>query len=316
MLNHSLYKSGLFLTAGAVGQKKNTFELARLGGLAAYMPVTFVSALVFSLSISGVPPFNGFASKWLLYQGTLIGFYNASGFMLRTVYLIALVAAMFGSALTLASFIKFIHAVFLGQDNSSDKAKVAEAPVRMRIPLMVLAGLCVVLGVLPGLALKLFILPWLGQPLPLIGTWSSLTSCALILLGVLLGFLFWRNAQGSGVRVDEMSIGGEEPVFSPSFPGTEFYRTVEEVPFVHRIYRVLKLDSLDPYRFIWSLFRVAAYLLFIFVDRALNVLTGFVGYAVLGLSWVFRRLHTGVLDLYLAWSLVGLAVIWFVLMRR
>jgi formate hydrogenlyase subunit 3/multisubunit Na+/H+ antiporter MnhD subunit len=316
MLNNCIYKSGLFLTAGSVGQKKNTFELARLGGLAAYMPVTFVSALIFCLSISGAPPLNGFFSKWLLYQGTLIGFYNASGFMLRIVYLIALVAAMFGSALTLASFIKFIHAVFLGQDNSLDKAKVAEVSMSMRIPLVVLAGLCVVLGVLPNLALKFFIVPWLGQPLPLIGTWNSALSFALIVLGVLLGLAFWKNAKGAGVRVDEMSVGGEKPELSPSFPGTEFYRTVEEVPLVKRIYRLLKLESFDPYHVIPSLFRVTAYMLFIFVDRTINLLIGFIGYTVLGLSWVFRRLHTGVLDFYLAWSLVGMAVILFVLMRR
>jgi inner membrane protein involved in colicin E2 resistance len=57
-------------------------------------------------------------------------------------------------------------------------------------------------------------------------------------------------------------------------------------------------------------------MLFIFVDRTINLLIGFIGYTVLGLSWVFRRLHTGVLDFYLAWSLVGMAVILFVLMRR
>ncbi|MBD3178102.1 MAG: hypothetical protein GF417_00075, partial [Candidatus Latescibacteria bacterium] len=73
MLNHAVYKSGLFLGAGSVEYRTGTAELDELGGLARLMPVTFITTIVTAMSISGVPPFNGFVSKWLVYQGMLAG---------------------------------------------------------------------------------------------------------------------------------------------------------------------------------------------------------------------------------------------------
>ena len=103
MVNHALYKSCLFLGAGTVERETGTMELDRLGGLGRTMPVTFGCMLVAALSISGIPPLNGFASKWLVYQGCV-----AAGEPLM------LVAALFGSVLTLASFVKVLHSVFWG----------------------------------------------------------------------------------------------------------------------------------------------------------------------------------------------------------
>lgn len=71
MLNHSIYKCCLFLCGGAVEQQAGTPELEKLGGLGKLMPLTFVTCLVAALSISGIPPFNGFASKWMVYQGVI-----------------------------------------------------------------------------------------------------------------------------------------------------------------------------------------------------------------------------------------------------
>jgi formate hydrogenlyase subunit 3/multisubunit Na+/H+ antiporter MnhD subunit len=89
------------------------------------MPLVFTAAVVFALSISGIPPLNGFASKWLLYQGTLLGLGATSSPFIRGVFIFALVSAMFGSALTLASFIKLIHAVFLGEGEEETAARPA-----------------------------------------------------------------------------------------------------------------------------------------------------------------------------------------------
>ena len=114
MLNNSIYKQALFLISGNVEQKTGTTDLDKLGGLFRTMPVTYVCALIASLSISGVPPFNGFVSKWMVYQG-LIGQLQTTNYPLRIMIVISLTAAMFGSGLTLASFMKLIHATFLGQ---------------------------------------------------------------------------------------------------------------------------------------------------------------------------------------------------------
>jgi NADH:ubiquinone oxidoreductase subunit 5 (subunit L)/multisubunit Na+/H+ antiporter MnhA subunit len=316
MINNCIYKSGLFLTAGSVGEKRKVFDLDKLGGLAAYMPVTFACGLVFALSICGVPPFNGFASKWMLYQGTLLGLFNAQGAPIRFIYIFSLVAAMFGSALTLASFTKFIHAVFLGQESAGEKKNTGEVSFKMRVSVLVLAALCILLGVIPGLFLKNFIQPWLGGEIIFIGTWDSGLAALLLVFGLLLGLLFWQGLKSKKVRADNFFIGGEEPTFGASFPAMQFYRTIEELPWIKRLYSLMQFEALDIYNLLRCSLRFLAYLLFILVDRFINLLTSLAGYLVLGLSWCFRKLHSGVLDLYLAWSFLGLLVIFFILMGK
>jgi len=71
MLNHAIYKSCLFLSGGAVEKEAGTTDLEKLGGFGKIMPITFITFLIASLSISGIPPFNGFASKWMVYQGII-----------------------------------------------------------------------------------------------------------------------------------------------------------------------------------------------------------------------------------------------------
>ena len=316
MVNHSIYKSGLFLTAGSVGEKRRTFDLESLGGLARYMPLTFACGLCFALSISGVPPFNGFASKWMLYQATLLGFLNSGSGVLRFIYIFSLIAAMFGSALTLASFIKFIHAVFLGQESAKEKKPAEGVSFGMGFSVLALAALCLLLGVFPGPFIRYFIQPWFGGEIIFIGAWDSGLSAWLLAAGLFLGFILWRSLKGKRVRTDSFFIGGEDPSFGPEFPATHFYRTIEESPAVKRLYALMQLEMLDLYNILNGALRVLAYLLFILVDRAINLLTSLFGYLVLGLSWLLRKLHSGVLDLYLAWSLLGLLAVFFILMGR
>ena len=113
MINHALYKSGLFLSAGCVEYRTGKENIDDLGGLSKAMPVTFFAALIFAMSISGVPPLNGFASKWMIYQG-IIDFGSGPGIASK-LWVIWLGLAVFGSALTLASFIKFIGGIFLSR---------------------------------------------------------------------------------------------------------------------------------------------------------------------------------------------------------
>ena len=71
MLNNAIFKSCLFLSAGAVEKKAGTTDLDKLGGLSKTMPVVYMAFLIASLAISGVPPLNGFFSKWMIYQGII-----------------------------------------------------------------------------------------------------------------------------------------------------------------------------------------------------------------------------------------------------
>jgi formate hydrogenlyase subunit 3/multisubunit Na+/H+ antiporter MnhD subunit len=150
-LNHGLFKALLFLNAGSMLYATGTQDLNRLGGLAKYMPLTAVTALIASFSISGVPLFNGFASKWSLYVATIQG--SAAAKYLAVCALIAITT----SALTLASFTKFFGVSFLSRSSQSVRESLAargrlEVGFLMQLPQLMLAAGCVALGLFPGWA--------------------------------------------------------------------------------------------------------------------------------------------------------------------
>lgn len=149
LVNHVCYKSCLFLNAGAVEYRTGVRNLNLIGGLAAVMPITCVSALFASLAIAGLPPFGGFASKWVLYHAAVMG-----GQVAPFTLVLGLVA-MFVSIATLALFLKFIAAAFLGHVRHPEGiSEPREVPLSMTVPQVVLAGLCLLFGLAPMLAVR------------------------------------------------------------------------------------------------------------------------------------------------------------------
>ena len=260
MFNNAIYKNGLFLVGGAAEKQKGTFELDKLGGLARYMPLTFVSGLILALSISGVPPLNGFASKWMIYQATLLGLTSSTGVLLRFVYMFALIAAMFGSALTLASFIKFIHAIFLGQDNNLKKP-LKETSWKMLTPLLILSGLCVILGIFSNAFIKKSLAPSFSFVLEYSGKWNSGFVALFITVALLLGLLLWRAMTTKKVRKDSFFTGGETAYAYPDFPATEFYKTIEELPLLRGVYRFLRSEKWDIYNILSGILKSLGFIL-------------------------------------------------------
>ncbi len=153
VLNHGLFKGLLFLNAGSMLHATGTQDLNQLGGLMKYMPLTAITALVASFSISGVPLFNGFVSKWSIYVASIQGSASA-----RYLALCAVIAIL-TSALTLASFIKFFGVSFLARTSKLVKEQAAKGKLEvswmMQVPQLLLALLCVGLGVVPALAFRL-----------------------------------------------------------------------------------------------------------------------------------------------------------------
>jgi multicomponent Na+:H+ antiporter subunit D len=145
-MNHTLFKGLLFLCAGAVLHETGTTDLNKLGGLSKKMPHTTVLFLVGAFSISGIPPFNGFASKWLIYQAAYQKGVESGniGFLLVTI------CCLVTSTLTLASFVKVTQSVFFGQ-LPKEYENVREVSFGMRLAMGLLALLCIVTGLFPGL---------------------------------------------------------------------------------------------------------------------------------------------------------------------
>jgi len=153
-MNHTLFKGLLFLCAGAVFYSVGTTNLDKLGGLSKKMPKTTICFLIGALSISGLPPFNGFASKWMIYQATYEKGITTGNFL----YVVVTVVAVVVSVMTLASFIKVTQAVFFGQ--LGEKCKDAkEVPLSMRVPMWIMSVLCILTGVLYPLVYNWLLAP-------------------------------------------------------------------------------------------------------------------------------------------------------------
>jgi formate hydrogenlyase subunit 3/multisubunit Na+/H+ antiporter MnhD subunit len=292
MLNNAIYKGGLFLCSGAVEKQEGTTDLDRLGGLAKYMPITFGTCVITALAISGVPPLNGFVSKWMVYQG-IIEMGSTGGYL----WVIWLVAAMFGSALTLASFVKVLHTVFLGQRERRTTEPKEVGPL-MTIPMILLAALCVVFGIFAyAIPLKLYIVPAInripGISMPgmesWLGWWSPELATLMIALGIVIGLIIYLSSTLRTARTSTTYIGGELLPEETRVTGTDFYTTVSDMGFFHGVYKWAEAKAFDTY----------------------DIGRKFSFYFIKG----FRAAHSGVLPEYLTWMLAGVLVLVVILLR-
>jgi len=289
MINHAMYKCGLFLSAGSVEHRAGTTELKKLGGLAREMPWTAVGFSVCALAISGVWPLNGFVSKEMVFHGAL-----ESG------YVIFAIAAWVGAIFTFASFLKAGHSVFFGP-RTSEVPKIKESPVAIVLPILILAGFCLTFGVFNKLPLVNLIQPILaghveaGESIDFTAHALSLFNpvAGISILCLVLAFLIHRFGW---VRGGKKAYLASEPVHK--FPGLKTAYDLAE----NRIF--------DLYEQGVVFLRGFSMVLFKGVDRPIDfvyesILTK-VGAAFTG---ILRKAHTGHYANYLAWCLGGLVVI-------
>ncbi|MGZ8691672.1 MAG: proton-conducting transporter transmembrane domain-containing protein [Gaiellaceae bacterium] len=143
-LNHAVFKSLLFLGAGAFERQVKSLELDRIGGLLGRMPVTGGAFMVGAVAIAGLPPLNGWASEWLTLQALL--HLRAAGAAAAITGVIAAAALAATAALAAFCFIKVIGLVLLGRPRTEAAAEAVEVPTLMRAPTAFLAAACVALG--------------------------------------------------------------------------------------------------------------------------------------------------------------------------
>ncbi|MBC7331758.1 MAG: NADH:ubiquinone oxidoreductase [Synergistetes bacterium] len=141
IINHAMYKGLLFLTAGAVFYRAGTRDLNKLGGLAHNMPWTTIYFIIGAAAIAGLPPFNGFASKLMIYESV----YKFNP--------ILSIMAMIVSVLTLASFVKIFQSAFLGPQLPEYK-DLKEAPTSMLVGMGILAFVVIFFGLFPELIVR------------------------------------------------------------------------------------------------------------------------------------------------------------------
>jgi hydrogenase-4 component B len=147
-LNHTLFKSGLFLGAGSIQYSTDTKDIEKLGGLIKTMPVTALLMLCFSIAISALVPFNGFVSEWLTYQSLFSGM-SPGHAGINILSMISVAALALSGALAAACFAKLFGISFLGKPRTEIASNAKEVPWTMRIGMGILALICLAAGLFP-----------------------------------------------------------------------------------------------------------------------------------------------------------------------
>ena len=255
-LNHAVFKGLLFLGAGAILHSTHERDLDQMGGLLRRKPWTGLFFLVGVLSISALPPFNGFVSEWLTFQAALQAWQLESGVLRSIVPIVSAVLALTG-ALVAATFVKVYGVAFLGQARSRHVRRARRGPWGMQAGQGWLAVLCLLLGAFPTWAIQLIdAVPRevLGSGLPQAGThgWLWLTPVSaqtasysgplvvLMLAGIGLTAFWGLNhlwARGAPVRWvrrgDAWDCG-----FAPPSPRMQYTATAFAQP-IRRIFGLL-----------------------------------------------------------------------------
>ncbi len=287
MLNHALYKSCLFLTAGSVEKQAGATDLEKLGGLGRKMPLTFAAFTVAALSISGVPPFNGFFSKEMVYHAAM-----ERG-------MIFYVVAVVGAFLTAASFLKLGHSAFLGKIHQEHKA-VKEAPAAMLVPMAVLASTCIIFGIFNYLPLNNFIQPILGARLAgrsfagFSANWFLVIITLLVLTAALVHHLLAVRFSGSALKAADH---------------------IHHAPGLSALYRWAGKKYFDPY--VVGLKIIDGLTLVLFkIDRGIDwIYSSLVTRLALNFSKMIRKMHTGYYAVYISWSLLGAVIVMFFMFK-
>jgi hydrogenase-4 component B len=150
-INHAMFKGLLFLGAGSLLYSTHTRNMEEYGGLIRHMPWTAFFFLIGAVSISGLPPGNGFVSEWLIFQSLFLSFQIPDLLMKIFLPIGAAMLALTG-ALAMACFAKAFGISFLAMPRSLSARRAIEVPVVMRIGMGIMAVYCVVLGLAPMLA--------------------------------------------------------------------------------------------------------------------------------------------------------------------
>lgn len=247
--NHSLFKSLLFLGAGSVVRSTGTRQIDTLGGLARSMPWTAGLFLVGAVAICGLPPLNGFISEFLIYLGLLRPL-SVAGSGGAALAFAAPVLAMIG-ALAVACFIKVYGVVFLGNPRTAGAASATESPWAMRLPMLVLAGACLAIGLAPGLAVPALeragavIGPDLvgrAGPLSALVPLASLSVVAALLLGLVAAAAIALSASvRTGSRALTWDCGYAGPTARMQYTASSFAQGI-----VRLFSTVLRPDTHPP----------------------------------------------------------------------
>jgi formate hydrogenlyase subunit 3/multisubunit Na+/H+ antiporter MnhD subunit len=319
-LNHALFKSLLFMGAGAILHSSGERDLEKMGGLLRHMPWTGWFFLAGCISISGLPPFNGFVSEWLTFQAALQVWQLDSGVLRSIVAISAAMLALTG-ALAAACFVRVYGVAFLGQERSRAVRRARQAPPVMRVGQGLLAVLCLLLGVLPTFFLDLLnevprqVLGsglaqatahgwlWLTPLSPHIASYSAPLVAVALALTLILGLWLLGRGIRRVRRCQAWDCG-----FAPPSPAMQYTATAFAQP-VRRVFGLL--FHIDESVELQTDGRQRHTLLV--GDRAWDMFYQPVARMVEKASRHVTRLQSGNVRIYLGWSLTTLLLLLWII---
>jgi hydrogenase-4 component B len=242
VFNHSIFKSLLFMGAGAVLHKAKTKSINQLGGLMKRMPTTGKTFLAGSVAISGLPPFNGFVGEFLIYFGAFQGMkLHGLPFILATLTIISL--AVIGGLAT-ACFTKVVGLAFLGEPRTEAAANASEAGFTMQLVMVLLASACLFIGIYPEPFVRLAFsglrdLQMVGaaDPTLFLTLIRNVSLTAALFLVIIIGITLLRRMLYVRKQVDSgptWGCGFTQPTVRMQYTGTSYAMSMVDFyrPFV------------------------------------------------------------------------------------
>lgn len=243
-LNHALFKGLLFLAAGSVIQATHLKNMEKMGGLIKAMPLTAVGFAIGCVSIAALPPFNGFASEWMVFQSlfALPQAVTGLGGKLGSVLLMALLGLT--GAMAAACFVKAFGIVFLAKPRTQQAVGAVEGSGWLTVPVFGLGLVCAAIGIWPASVLLPLVLlvrsmGWMEaaqlQPPGMVSSYSvsvngtdlALTAAiGLIGLGLVAGLAFMRLGGPRQVSIGETWTCGIIPDARLEYTGTGFSKPI------------------------------------------------------------------------------------------
>ena len=233
VLNHGIFKSLMFLNAGAVIHAANTRDIEVLGGLSKKMPHTSALFALGAVAISALPPLNGFAGEWLIYMGMFNPLMDSSASLLPLSALSAVALSVTG-ALAILVFVRLYSSIFLGSPRSNAVNHAHDPQFTMKLPMIILALLCVFIGAYPAVAAPLLdgaVRAWIPEMMfsgtipelvpQMWITWMNAVLYTLLGLAVLWYIIFVRKKSAPGL-LPTWDCGYGKPSARMQYTGTSF----------------------------------------------------------------------------------------------
>jgi len=231
ILNHAIFKPLLFLAAGSIDSKAHTKDCEKLGGLIKAMPCTAALFLVGSIAICAMPPFNGFISEFFIYLAMLNGLSTGNHFLFP-VLIISIGIFAFIGAMVLIAFANMFSSIFLGNPRSEHASSVAEdSPKSMLIPMGILAGLSLLIGLFSNFFMQILINPCnlflketLDFPYEILYNISMFNLVLLLVLGAILSLRKFLLKNKTVTAHKTWSCGYDKPNSKMQYSNYSFSR--------------------------------------------------------------------------------------------